>query len=55
MKSFVWAHREGDAKVTIQDAHLKLRFTQDLEHRIPTHLHNQEAARIVQNSNSHDS
>lgn len=29
MKSFVWAHREGGAKVTIQDTQLKFPFTQD--------------------------
>lgn len=29
MKSFVWAHRVGGAKVTIQDAHLESPFTQD--------------------------
>lgn len=55
-----WSHLseltgEDGAKVTSQDTCLMFPFTQDLEHRIPTHLHNQEATRIVQNSNFPDS
>lgn len=46
MKSFIWAHREGGAKVTIQDAHLRFPFTQNLEYRISTNLCNQEATKL---------
>lgn len=55
MKSFVWAHREGGAKVTIWDAHLRFPFTQDLEYIISTYPCNQEATKIAQNFNSCDS
>lgn len=47
MKSFVWAHREGGAKVTIQDNPLRFPFTPGLEYRFLTHLRNQKGSKMV--------
>lgn len=55
IKSFVWTHSKGSAKVTIQDTQLRFPFSQDLEFWISIYLYNQEATKIVQNSNSCDS